>query len=124
MILTNNQIYSYANNLTTNFVANELKLPIKINFYLIKNKNLLVQLAQELDKNRTDILSNYGVLSDDKTSYIIPSEKVEAANQALNELFNLTQEVQIYMISLKDFNETDILTLQQMEALMFMIEEE
>ena len=124
MILTNNQIYSYANNLTANFVANELKLPIKINFYLIKNKNLLVQLAQELDKNRTDILSNYGVLSDDKTSYIIPSEKVEAANQALNELFNLTQEVQIYMISLKDFNETDILTLQQMEALMFMIDDE
>ena len=80
MILTNNQIYSYANNLMTNFVANELKLPIKINFYLIKNKNLLMQLAQELDKNRADILSNYGVLSDDKKSYIIPPEKVEAAN--------------------------------------------
>lgn len=124
MILTNNQIYSYANNLMTNFVANDLKLPIKINFYLIKNKNLLMQLAQELDKNRADILNNYGVLSDDKTSYIIPPEKVEAANQALDELFALTQEVQIYMISLKDFNETDTLTLQQMEALMFMIEEE
>jgi hypothetical protein len=80
MIVTNSQIYFYANNLMTNFVTNELKLPIKINFYLIKNKNLLIQLAQELDKNRADILNHYGVLSDDKTSYIIPPEKVEAAN--------------------------------------------
>jgi hypothetical protein len=38
-------------------------------------------------------------------------------------LFNLEQEVQIYMISLNSFNENDTLTPAQMDALMFMMED-
>jgi hypothetical protein len=45
MKLTNNEIYTYANNLTEAFNDKEQKLPIKINFYLQKNKNCLIELA-------------------------------------------------------------------------------
>ena len=51
MLLTNQQIYSYATNLANEEFHN-VALPVKISFYLIKNKKLLMELAQEIDKGR------------------------------------------------------------------------
>ena len=45
MKLTNNQIYDYATRLAAEFSDNSLKLPIKVNFYLQKNKAALMTLA-------------------------------------------------------------------------------
>lgn len=123
MLLTNNQIYEYANALIQEFTGSESKLPVKVNFYLIKNKNLLIQLAQEIDQSRNNLLSKYGELSENGTQYFIPQKNSEKAQKELNDLFELTQEVNIYTFSLEAFNESDTLTVQQMEALMFMIEE-
>ena len=45
MKLTNNKIYAYANNLLTEFSDSaDLKLPVKINFYLQKNIQTLKTL--------------------------------------------------------------------------------
>lgn len=123
MLLTNQQIYSYATNLA-NVNFDTVALPIKISFYLIKNKKLLIELAQEIDKSREQILNQYGTLSTDKTQYIIDSAKKEQAQTAMNELFSLPQEVQIYTVSLDAFVQDNTLTPSQMEAIMFMIEEE
>lgn len=122
MLLTNQQIYSYATNLA-NEEFNNVALPVKISFYLIKNKKLLMELAQEIDKGREQILNQYGTLSEDKTQYIINSAQSEQAQTAMNELFNLSQEVQIYTVPLNAFGCESLLTPAQMEALMFMIEE-
>ena len=124
MILTNNQIYAYANILAKEFNNSTQYLPIKISFYLIKNKNLLMELAQEIERSRNILLNKYGEPSEDRTQYFISQENAEIAKKELNDLFELTQEVDIYKISLKAFNETDMLTIQQMEAIMFMIEDE
>lgn len=122
MLLTNQQIYSYATNLANEEFYN-VALPVKISFYLIKNKKLLMELAQEIDKGREQILNQYGTLSEDKTQYIINSAQSEQAQTAMNELFNLSQEVQIYTVPLDTFGCESLLTPAQMEALMFMIEE-
>lgn len=124
MILTNNQIYTYANILAQEFNNNTQILPIKVSFYLVKNKNLLMELAQEIERSRNILLNKYGEPSEDRTQYFISQENAEIAKKELNDLFELTQEVDIYKISLKAFNETDMLTIQQMEAIMFMIEDE
>ena len=124
MILTNNQIYTYANILAQEFNNNTQALPIKVSFYLVKNKNLLMELAQEIERSRNILLNKYGEPSEDRTQYFISQENTEIAQKELNDLFELTQEVDIYKISLKAFNETDMLTIQQMEAIMFMIEDE
>lgn len=122
MVLTNEQIYTYAMRLAQiNF--NEVILPVKANFYLIKNKNLLIELAQEIDKSRESILNQYGHLSEDNAQYIIEPNKKEEAQKALNELLNLSQEVQIYKVPLGIFTNENIMTHAQMEAIMFMIEE-
>lgn len=124
MILTNNQIYTYANVLAKEFNNSTQQLPIKISFYLIKNKNLLMTLAQEIEQSRNIILNKYGEPSEDGTKYFISQENSEVAQKELNDLFELTQEVKIYQFPLTAFNDMDTLTIQQMEAIMFMIEEE
>lgn len=122
MKLTNAQIYNYATALNAAFQDTTQKLPIKVNFYLQKNKTALTSLAQDIEINRTSIISHYGTLSEDGTQYIIPKEKVEEAQNELNDLLALEQEVNIYMISMDSLSDDITLTTGQMEAMMFMID--
>ena len=122
MILTNNEIYIYAQKLTMAFNDEQQKLPVKINFYLQKNKSILKNMASEIEKERVEIAKTYGELDNENWQYIIPPEKVEEVNKELNDLLSLTQEVQIYTIKIEDLSDDLTLTTAQMEAIMFMIE--
>ena len=123
MKLTNLQIYNYASNLLEEFSNSaELKLPVKVNFYLQKNLLTLKNLATEIEESRLNIIKEYGQINEDGISYFIPNENIEKAQQELNDLFALEQEVQIYMIKLDSFNDDILLSMSQMESLMFMIE--
>ena len=121
--ITNREIYTYVNNLLVEFSNNkDLKLPIKLNFYLQKNIQTLKALAIEIEENRLNIIKQYGILNDSGTDYIIPKEKYEQAAKELNELYELEQEVQIYKVSIDALSDDLMLTTKQMEALLFMIE--
>lgn len=122
MKMTNNEIYFHANQLLEVFQDNSQKLPIKINFYLQKNKSILVSLAQEIEKTRMEIAQSYGELDNETNSFIIPPEKMVEASKELNDLFNLEQDVNIYMINIDSLSDDYDMTTAQMEAIMFMIE--
>jgi hypothetical protein len=121
MKLTNNEIYMYAQALMSVFNDGEQKLPIKVSFYLQKNKNTLLQLAQDIEQSRLDIAKNYGEFNEETDQYIISPEKMEEASKELNDLFSLEQEVQIYKIDIDSFDDNTTITNAQMEAIMFMI---
>ena len=123
MKMTNNEIYGAANLLMEHFQDNSLKLPVKVNFYLQKNKKLLIELAQDIEKNRMDIANQYGTLNEQTGQYQVEQDKIEEASNELNELFNLEQDVKIYKVSIEDFKDEFVLTTGQMDALMFMIED-
>lgn len=123
MLLTNNQIYNYAVKLGEVFEMESQRLPVKINFYFQKNKNLLFELAKDVEKARLEIIQKYGVYEEENDSYIIAPENSQIVQQELLELLNLTQEVQIYKVQIDDFPSDLSLTSNQMEILMFMIEE-
>ena len=123
MKLTNNEIYTYANNLAQAFDDKDQKLPIKISFYLQKNKNTLIQLAQHIEQSRMSIAQSHGTLDENNQQYVIPPEKMEAVAKELNDLFTLEQEVQIYTINIDSFGDDLTITTAQMEAIMFMIEQ-
>ena len=89
MKMTNNEIYTYTRQLMDAFQDGEQKLPIKINFYLQKNKNTLLALAQDIEKARLEIAQNYGTLNESGEQFIIPSEKIDAAAKELEDLFTL-----------------------------------
>lgn len=121
--LTNNEIYNYATFLQENFSNNEIKFPIKVNFYLQKNLNTLMGLAQEIEKQRIEIIQEYGVENKETQKIEVPAEKTQEATEKMVELFDLTQEVQIYKVKLDAFGNIS-LTPGQMQALLFMIDEE
>lgn len=122
MTLTNNEIYMYTRQLMDAFQDGEQKLPIKINFYLQKNKNTLLGLAQDIEKARLEIAQNYGTLDDAGEQYVIPNDKLAEASKELEDLFNLEQDVAIHKISIDSLSDDLMLSAAQMEALMFMID--
>lgn len=122
MKLANNEIYSYALALNEAFADNTQRLPMKVNFYLQKNKKTLIDLGQDIESSRMEIINTYGKISEDGTQYVIPQEKIELAQKELEDLLNLEQEVQIYKINIDNLPDDIILTTGQMEAMMFMIE--
>ena len=122
MKMTNNEIYTTANQLVAAFNDDTQRLPIKINFYLQKNKKTLVALAQDIEAARMEIAKAYGTLSEAQDQYIIPPENMEKAQKELNDLFDLEQEVPIGKISIDKIDEDLVLSAGQMDALMFMID--
>jgi formyltetrahydrofolate hydrolase len=122
MKLTNNQIYTYATELASAFQDSTQKFPVKVNFYLQKNKEILMAMAQDIEKARLDLLSNYGELDADTNRFIINPDKMEIAAKELEDLFNLEQEVNIYTVNIDNFGDDIVLTTGQMEALLFMID--
>lgn len=122
MLMKNSEIYNYAQALTEAFRDNNQRLPVKINFYLQKNKRVLLDLSQDIEHSRMDIAQNYGTLTEDGTAYNIPDENISAANTEIQDLFNIEQEVPIYKVSIDSFSDDLTLTTAQMEAIMFMID--
>ena len=124
MKLTNNEIYNYANALLQYFGAdNEMKLPIKVSFFLQKNIKVITEAAQEIDKVRMEIIQRYGTPSEDGQSYQISKDKIEIASQELEELFNIEQDLNVHRFNIDDFNNIEM-TSAQTGALLFMIKDD
>ena len=123
MKMTNMEIYNIAKGLMENFQDNSQYLPIKINFFIQRNKKTLFELAQIIDDSRVEIIKHYGTANEEDGTYIIPTESIPVANKEIEDLFNLEQEVSIAKINIESFPDDISLTTGQMEALLFMIEE-
>ena len=128
MKLTNQEIYNYALALNNAFQDSSQKLPIKVNFYLQKNKNTLIQLvfvqniSKEIEQERMNIICAYGHPAEDENQYIIPQDKVDETQRELNDLLALEQDVVIYTIDINGLSDELALTTGQMEAMMFMFD--
>lgn len=119
MKLNNQKIYKYATDLVAFNI--EEKLPVRINFFLQKNIQQIISMGQEIDSAKLAIGEQYGTLNE-TGGYSIPPANLETANQELNDLMNLEQDVNIHIFKLDDFDGIE-LTTQQLSAIMFMIEE-
>lgn len=125
--MSNIEIYNTASALSELFseiTQAELKLPVKVNFYFQKNMNALVTMAKELENERTNIIIKYGSPDPEDADRVrIDPDKLDVANQELNDLFNLEQEVAINAIELDWFDGISM-TPQQVVAITFMIKDE
>lgn len=122
---SNKEILSYAQTLKQVFLnsSKDIELPVRVNFYLQKNIKTFLNAAQEIDEMRLKIGKKYGELNAQTRSYEIKdTNKLELAQQDLDNLLLIDQVLDIYMISLKDI-ETLTLTVAQMNAMLFMIDD-
>lgn len=120
--MKNKDIYEYGQKLSI-FNNCNIKMPVRINFYLQKNIQLIQQALGEIEHARLSIGAQFGSLNETQNGYDIPSENIVEANKELNDLFNLEQEIPIHKFKLSEFDGIE-LTYQQMSAIMFMVEED
>lgn len=125
--MSNLDILNTATALIEAFQSEEAKnqqFPVKVNFFLQKNMNALIEMARDVEKTRSDIITKYGEPSpDNNEQYIVPDDKIEEAAKELNDLFTLEQEVAVNMLKLDWFDGIDM-TAQQVAAITYMIEDE
>jgi hypothetical protein len=120
--MTNSEIYNIATILGKAFEDEKQVLPVKVNFYMQKNRATLVALAQEIEKARVEILQKHGTLNEETNQFEFSNEVAEIVVKELNDLLGLEQEVNIYTVTIDSFGDELTLTTGQMEALMFMID--
>ena len=120
-VLTNEEIYLINQKLNKSFEQSNQYLPARINFYIQKNKKIIADLASVIEEARNAIILEFGS-PDEEGRVIIPQDKVPEANKEIYDLFSIKQEVNIDLISLESI-ENYSFTMDQMEDLMFLIEE-
>ena len=120
--LKNMDIYVLATQLIENFNGQDENnnLPIKINFFLKKNIDKIIELAKDIDNARSEIIQKYGVLNTEKQEYEIAKDKIEDAQKELNDLFEIVQEVKINMLDINLFDGEDI-SEKKGNSILFMI---
>lgn len=124
MEYTNEQLYTILSNLNQEILSHEeLMFPVKVNFYIQKNKNILIPLVQEIEDVRLKILSNYGEINEETQQYQLHPETMDQAIKEFNDLFAVKQMVNFCKIDLAELSSM-ALTMPQMDALIFMIKEE
>ena len=112
MKLKNYEIYNYTLALQNVFNDNEKYIPIKLNFIIQRNKKLLYDLAVEIEYERTAIINNINLSDEEK-------------NRELYNLENIEQDVNIKTVNFDYIADDRIdLTSAQMNAILFMIDEE
>jgi hypothetical protein len=122
LTFTNGEIYQMTLALNQSFDNLDIRIPAKANFYIQKNAGVIAAAAQEIEKSRMEVIQHYGELNEDGNSYNIAEDKRAAANKELEELFNITQELEIYQFSIDALGDLEF-TQSQMQAIMFMIED-
>ena len=123
MKLSNNKIFNYYQKLESAFNVDNKYFPAKINFYIQKNKNILYNLSLLIEQTKNDIAQQYGIYQEETDSYFIPLEQRNIAQQELNDLMNIEQEVGIIQLNFNDIEQLEF-TPNQMEAILFMIKDE
>ena len=118
--MNNGMIYQYALALNEALNDNDLQMPVAVIFSIEKNKQTLMTIAQDVEKYRMDIIKKYG--EEVNGNYNVPQDKIEIANKELQDLFSIEQEIKIYKFNIEDLGNIK-LTSNQMDAILFMIED-
>lgn len=122
-IMTNGEIYNLAVNLINNFNDNEIYMPAAVAFSIQKNKTAFTAIAEEIEKSRMSILQHYSQGEVNGDNFTIPQEAIEIANKELVDLLGIQQEMKIYTFEIDKIEDIKF-TSAQMQAIMFMINEE
>lgn len=122
-IFTNKEIYNFYFLINENIINENITLPIKVNFAIQKNFTLLLKLSEEIEQVKQKICAQNGNYVPEENSFKIDKDKIESTQQQLDDLMEIKQEIKIHTIKLEDLENIQ-LTSKQMQALLFMIEDE
>ena len=119
--MTNTEIYTLYESLVKLSQNKELKMPAKVGYLLLKNKNLLEPYYKALMEARYGIIEKYAVTTEDGQLQV-PAEKLDVANAELNDLLAMEEEG-INLSKIKVDNLPDNIELELLDNLMLILEE-
>lgn len=123
MIISNKNILERIHVIEEAF-SNETKtFPVFFNYIFQKNVNILLEAAMEIEQSRMAIGQKYGEYDSEQNGYTIPEENIKLAHEEYDQLMDILQELNTISIKLEKIKDIEF-TLPQMNAIMFMIEEE
>lgn len=110
--------------LNSSFInSSDVFLPIKLNFFIQKNKQKLIQCAKEIEDFKMDLGKKYGEYNEETNGYSIKEEYLDLVAKELTDLAEIDQDIKIEKVNINALSDDLKLTFDQMDALMFMIEE-
>lgn len=120
----NDEIYQIAVELLNSFSDSDQNtyLPAAVAFSIQKNKAAILNLANDIENHRINILTKYSINIEGDQLQIDP-EKVNDANKELKDLLEIEQEIKVYTFKIEEIMEVRF-TPAQMNAILFMIDEE
>ena len=126
MKMKNYEIIQHLNELNKVFSSENTTLfPINFIFYIKKNIKILLTYAKEIDECKYEIGEKFGEYKEEENAFlIIDNDSRVQAQEELNALFNIEQDVPIVLINVNDYFDKINLTTSQMEAILFMLKEE
>lgn len=125
MKLTNKEVLENIESLST-LIQDSMPLPAVVSFAVVRNFKTLQPIAEDIYKERLNILERYGTAAMDyengTTYYDIPKEKQQAVNQELEDLLAVTTSTPLVTFALDKLTGYDI-PLSVMNVLYFMVED-
>lgn len=121
MKFLNQDIYAIARDISK-LDELEVRMPVRIGFYLKKNISIFKNAAQEIESMRFSLCERFGKLNPETNYFVVPEENTEQIEKELQDLFTLEQDLPIHIFKIQDFDGIE-LDFQQISILMPMIEE-
>ena len=121
--MTNAEIFGFWNIFKETFENDTQYLPARVSFYFYKNLSNLNNALEIIEQARRNILLTYGNFDSANNTYHFDEDKKNIANQELQELLQIEQEVEIILMALSWFDNLNF-TSKQMQILGIMIEED
>lgn len=117
--MKNYEIYEYAKRIKD--LSIETPMPVKISFYIQKNKKTLLDLGAEIEESLFQLYNKYGEQKD--SQMFIPQENIKLFQKEFDELMDIEQNIHLYIIKLEEIDDTIQISPENIETILFMIEE-
>lgn len=119
--MTNTEIYTLYESLVQLSQNKNLKVPAKVGYLFLKNKNLLEPYYKALMEARYGIIEKYAEKTENGQLQV-PADKLDIANAELNELLAM-EEQNINLSKIKVDSLPDEIGLDLLDNLMLILEE-
>lgn len=118
--MTNTDIYTVYESLAKLSHDKELKMPAKVGYTILKNRNLLEPYYKALMESRYSIIEKYAE-KNDEGQLEVPSEKLGEANKELADLLEMEEEIQLTKLNVESL--PDGIDLEILDNLMPILED-
>ena len=99
--MKNKDIIENLAKLNSSFVnSSDVFLPIKLNFFIQKNKQKLIQCAKEIEDFKMDLGKKYGKYNEETNGYSIKEEYLDLVAKELNDLAEIDQDIKIEKVNI------------------------